>query len=196
MSSGRTEVKPQTWLCDFLLHCRGENKLQRGGDNFSVSITHLHCKPILPASGAWRGINQNVSLYVVACNVPTSCSGGRVSLSLGVVLTAQLCALKLHRCALLITPSLQSYSLEVDFVRFVPKTFEPLTNVWTAGCRGCGHLVSPPRSIRCVAFFINAHDPKRRSDISSKCYEASNTIWWIVKGGSNIFKNGRDDVQK
>lgn len=51
-------------------------------------------------------------------------------LSQYIVLSAQLCALKLHRCVLLITPSLQSYNLEVEvfFSHFVPETLEVLTN--------------------------------------------------------------------
>lgn len=196
MSSGRTEVKPQTWLCDFLLHCRGENKLQRGGDNFSVSITHLHCKPILPASGAWRGINQNVSLYVVACNVPTIAAAEVGFLSRSPSFSP-------HSCVLWSCTGVRSWlhpRYKVTALKSILCVlFQRRLNRWQMfepQAVEDAVISFPLRVVNAALLFLNAHDPKRRSDISSKCYEASNTIWWIVKGGRNIFKNGRDDVQK
>lgn len=45
----------------------------------------------------------------------------------------------------------------------------------------------PLHVINAALLFINVHDPKRSSDLSSQCYKASNTIWWIVKAVRNIF---------
>lgn len=86
----------------------------------NIYMMHWHCKPIFSASGAWPTINHGV------CSIQSWGAAAVGFLSQCIVLRAPLCALKFHRCALLISPSLSGFHLTVEaFSCVVPETPEP-----------------------------------------------------------------------